>query len=275
MNMNTEDLENLVNRIKKLCDLKDVKINKCLSDCNLDKNVLTNMKKSVPSVDKIMTLAEYFNVSIDYLLTGKSDSQKTSNVLAVPELRQYRWDFKAKDDISKLYNHVCRSIYTLHSDLVASVLLSAIALPAKKPCEIDENKLKWLAIHSETSPAFFHDFHDERPAAHTYRMLRETANNYAREGVMSLEELKQNCPEAELWECNYNSLCSEAIRLTTKNEYIGEIFDMFANCHSEAEQGELMTFIRKGFKEFREDQYSRMSKTSEARASISIPIPKK
>lgn len=255
MNMNTEDLENLVNRIKKLCDLKDVKINKCLSDCNLDKNVLTNMKKSVPSVDKIMTLAEYFNVSIDYLLTGKSDSQKTSNVLAVPELRQYRWDFKAKDDISKLYNRVCFSIYTLHSDALAEVLLSAIALPADQPCEIDENRLKWLAIHSETSSAFFHD---ERAAKPNYKIVREIADEYAREGDISLEELKQECPEVELWERNYTLLHSEAISMAIQNEYIGEILDIFANCRSEAEQGELMVYIRQGIKEFKKDQRSRI-----------------
>lgn len=228
--------------------------------------------EKLPGAENLLTIANYFGISVDYLLTGKENNQESSNAHIVPVLRQDYRDFKAENDMVKLYNRVCRSIYTLHSDLVASVLLSAIDLPANQPCEIDENKLKWLAIHSETSAAFFRD---ERAAKPNYKIVRKIADEYAREGVMSLKELKTECSEVEQWERNYTLLYSEAIRRTAPNEYIGEILDMFANCHSKWTKDDLMNFIRKSFEEFKEDQYSKMSKIPEARTSISIPIPKR
>lgn len=61
----------LMSNIKKLCDNHNITINKMLHECQLHKNVIDNMrgeKPSIPSIDKIFTIAKYFNVSVDYLL---------------------------------------------------------------------------------------------------------------------------------------------------------------------------------------------------------------
>ncbi len=68
----------LVNRIDLLCRANGITINKMLFDCGLSKDVINNMKKekpSIPSVDKILKIAQYFSVSVDYLL----DNEKKPN----------------------------------------------------------------------------------------------------------------------------------------------------------------------------------------------------
>lgn len=43
--------------------------NKVLTEAGLGKNTIDNMKKgSMPSVDKVLTIAEYLGVSVDFLL---------------------------------------------------------------------------------------------------------------------------------------------------------------------------------------------------------------
>ena len=67
----------LVNNINRLCDDNNVSINQMLKDCGLSKSLIDNLKKgSVPSVDKIAKVADYFNVSTDYLL-GNEQKEKS------------------------------------------------------------------------------------------------------------------------------------------------------------------------------------------------------
>lgn len=72
------DIQILVNRISELCVTTNVSVNKMLSECGLSKSIMDNLKKgSVPSVEKLLKIAEYFNVSTDYLL-GKESSPTSS-----------------------------------------------------------------------------------------------------------------------------------------------------------------------------------------------------
>ena len=69
----------LIERISRLCEAKGVSINQMLQDAGVSKSLVDNLKKgSSPSVDKIAFVADYLQVSIDYLL-GRTDygSQKS------------------------------------------------------------------------------------------------------------------------------------------------------------------------------------------------------
>lgn len=71
---NQFDLDCLIFRIEELCTQKHMSVKSVLEDCGLSRVAVDNMKKgSVPSIDKIFILANYFNVSVDYLLGKKND----------------------------------------------------------------------------------------------------------------------------------------------------------------------------------------------------------
>lgn len=71
--MNTSQMIAL--KIKKLSKQQKKPINKMLSECELNRNFIYDLEKkdAIPSVDKLVRIAQYFNVSTDYLL-GLSDN---------------------------------------------------------------------------------------------------------------------------------------------------------------------------------------------------------
>lgn len=72
------DLMITVNRIEELCKNKNISVNKMLSDIGLSAFVIRNMKNgSAPSVDKMIAIAEYFDVSMDYLLGADISDKNT------------------------------------------------------------------------------------------------------------------------------------------------------------------------------------------------------
>jgi len=76
--------EVLLNRIFELAQQRKVSVNKMLKESGLTKSLIDNMKRNqIPSVDKILALAEYFSVSVDYLL-GLDD---IPNRKTVPETK--------------------------------------------------------------------------------------------------------------------------------------------------------------------------------------------
>lgn len=60
-------------RIKHLCDINNLSLNKLEENTGLGNGAISKWRNSSsPSVDKVMKVAQYFNVSTDYLL-GFSD----------------------------------------------------------------------------------------------------------------------------------------------------------------------------------------------------------
>lgn len=62
--------------IRLLAAEKRVSINKMLLDCALGKSLIVDIERtgSYPTADKLQKIADYFDVSIDYLLSRRSDS---------------------------------------------------------------------------------------------------------------------------------------------------------------------------------------------------------
>ena len=68
------NVEILLSRIEKLCAEKHISQNMAFVESGVGKNFKSNLKSSRPSVGKITMLANYFGVSVDYLM-GNTDIQ--------------------------------------------------------------------------------------------------------------------------------------------------------------------------------------------------------
>lgn len=58
-------------RIKTLCKEKKISVNKLEIDCGFAKGYISKLDKSVPGSEKLQKIADYLNVSLDYLMNGK------------------------------------------------------------------------------------------------------------------------------------------------------------------------------------------------------------
>ena len=67
-----------IDRISALTKSKGWSINQMLKNAELSTTILDNMKRGrLPSVDKIQSIAEYFDCSVDYLL-GRTDNPEVN-----------------------------------------------------------------------------------------------------------------------------------------------------------------------------------------------------
>mgnify|MGYP004656480733 CR=1 FL=1 len=66
--------------ITKECKQKNIKISELLQKCNINHSFISDIrhKNRAPSVDKISVIADYLNVSVDYLL-GRTEEPQTMN----------------------------------------------------------------------------------------------------------------------------------------------------------------------------------------------------
>ena len=79
------DLTVLLERISEFCDKKQISINQMLKQAELATSVIDNIKRGrVPSLDKVHTIADFFECSIDYLVGRTNDPtwHKPEEVLA-------------------------------------------------------------------------------------------------------------------------------------------------------------------------------------------------
>ncbi|MED1539125.1 MULTISPECIES: helix-turn-helix domain-containing protein [Bacillus] len=67
----------IVDVIKQLCQKKDISISRLEEEMGFGKNSLYRWKERQPSIDKVQKVADYFDVSIDFLL-GRNN--KTDNI---------------------------------------------------------------------------------------------------------------------------------------------------------------------------------------------------
>lgn len=103
-------------RLKELCQIKGIAISKMEEDLCIPKGNSNKWRTSRPRVETVMKLAEYFDVSPDYILTGEEPdsgyyADREANQIA-EEILQHK-ELKAlfdivkdmpKDRIESLYN---------------------------------------------------------------------------------------------------------------------------------------------------------------------------
>ena len=78
-----------VDSIERLCNEKNISISKMLSDLGLAKGLVSNWKKrgTVPSGDILLKIADYFDVSTDYLLGIDFTASSETSEKTVPQER--------------------------------------------------------------------------------------------------------------------------------------------------------------------------------------------
>ncbi|WP_369674784.1 helix-turn-helix domain-containing protein [Enterococcus faecium] len=79
---------NILERIKELAKSKDISIYQLEEEIKIGRNTIYQWNKRTPSAEKLEAVANYFNVSIDYLL-GRTDN---------PSLDQNK-----KDEVAALF----------------------------------------------------------------------------------------------------------------------------------------------------------------------------
>lgn len=57
-------------RIKELCRINDISMNKLEEILGFGKGYISKLGESTPNTTKIKLIADYFNVSLEYLITG-------------------------------------------------------------------------------------------------------------------------------------------------------------------------------------------------------------
>lgn len=62
---------NAVERVKKICKERKIPISKLENDCGFSNGYIGQLRKGTFPNDRLETISEYLNVSIDFLSTGK------------------------------------------------------------------------------------------------------------------------------------------------------------------------------------------------------------
>ena len=62
-------------KIKELADKKGISINRLEEQLDFSRNTIYNMKTKKPNAERVAAIADYFNVSTDYLL-GRTDNPR-------------------------------------------------------------------------------------------------------------------------------------------------------------------------------------------------------
>lgn len=81
-------------KIKELADKQGISLNILEEKLGFSRNTIYNMKKSTPNIERVSKIADYFNVSTDYLL-GRTDNPAIAGNSHVNE----------PDDIDKIIDH--------------------------------------------------------------------------------------------------------------------------------------------------------------------------
>lgn len=88
-------------KIKELADKKGISINRLEEQLGFSRNTIYNMKTKKPNAERVATIADYFNVSTDYLL-GRTDnpriaSNDTASEYTTEDLRKMAKNAKTFD----------------------------------------------------------------------------------------------------------------------------------------------------------------------------------
>lgn len=75
------NLNNLADNITELCRRRNISVNRMLRECGLNSSVIDNLKKGFdPQITKIVIIADYFDVTVDYLINHNLPSRNRKDM---------------------------------------------------------------------------------------------------------------------------------------------------------------------------------------------------
>ena len=89
----------LYSNVKRICDKKGISVGKLEKELGLSNGSISKWRNSTPKYDRLQKIADYFNVSVDFLMNGNENESNT------PELTP-----KDERDIAKSLDHIMNEI---------------------------------------------------------------------------------------------------------------------------------------------------------------------
>lgn len=74
-------------RIKDLCKKNEISVNKLEIDLKFGKGYVSKLDKSIPNSEKLQKIADYLDVSLDYLMTGNEPDYSSESAHLVARIR--------------------------------------------------------------------------------------------------------------------------------------------------------------------------------------------
>ena len=104
--------ESLKTRIDQLCKERNISRYKALKESGVGRTFVANLiKTQTASTEKVTQLANYFNVSVDYLLTGENKNKPDAVdgiELTENEIEHLKWYRSANDTYRKIATEILK-----------------------------------------------------------------------------------------------------------------------------------------------------------------------
>ncbi|HEL1563514.1 helix-turn-helix domain-containing protein [Streptococcus suis] len=105
-------------KIKELCKKQGISLNQLEDKLGFSQNYIYSMKKGNPKVENLQKIADYFNVSTDYLL-GRTDNPRIASDESLSEI-------DLKKDAAESFFYDGHELNEEDLDLIASILETRI-----------------------------------------------------------------------------------------------------------------------------------------------------
>ena len=90
-------------RVKILCKEQKTSLNALETECGFAKGYASKLDKSTPNAENLRKIADFFNVSVDYLMTGKEDLEGDISNESAHLVTQIRKDTELSDALKKYF----------------------------------------------------------------------------------------------------------------------------------------------------------------------------
>lgn len=87
----------LYENIRDIAKTKGVSINRLEKELGFARSSISKFNKNTPSVEKLQQIAEYLNVTVDYLVSGKENAEKETYYLNDETAKAAQEIFENKD----------------------------------------------------------------------------------------------------------------------------------------------------------------------------------